>query len=42
MKQLLILITILGATSALASKTYTVEEFIKKVNEEVNSKVDDI
>lgn len=42
MKKIFILITALAATSALASKTYTEEEFIKKVNEEVKLKVDEI
>jgi flagellar motility protein MotE (MotC chaperone) len=42
MKLCLTLILALSATSALAAKTYTEEEFIKKVNEEVKSKVDSI
>ncbi|MCM2350672.1 MAG: hypothetical protein NDI69_11685 [Bacteriovoracaceae bacterium] len=42
MKTFLILMTLFTTAEVLAAKTYTEEEFIKKVNQEVKSKVDSI
>src|SRR4051812_27972956 len=42
MKTLLVIMIGLMSVSAFAAKTYTEEEFIKKVNEEVKKKVDSI
>ena len=42
MKTLLAIVLGLSTVSALAARTYSEEEFVKKVNEEVKKKVDSI